>query len=279
MHEENSLIKPKIVALFGNPVKHSLSPIMHNIAFDELKMNWFYFAFEVDKRKLEEAITGIKTMDFRGANITVPFKKQVCDFVDRLTNEAHFIGAVNTIINNEGELIGDNTDGFGFVRALIANKLNIENEKILLLGAGGAARAISYSLMKNYECDLTIANRTLLNAELLTQDLEEVTMKNIKSYPLNEVFRIISNFDIIINTLPVDPPPRIIDSLINNSNTCQIFIDIRYGKMLSKYFKALEEVDIKTMDGKTMLLYQGVLSFEKWTGVKPPIKTMKRALL
>ena len=162
--------KTKVCGIIGDPVDHSLSPIMHNAAFSELKLNFIYVAFPVKRAELHKAMTDIRGLKVHGLNVTMPHKIAVITHLDDIDPTARFIGAVNTILNKQGSLVGFNTDGLGAMNALKKNGIDLERKKVLLLGAGGAAKAIACSLIQEVD-ELTILNRTCAKAKLLAQYL------------------------------------------------------------------------------------------------------------
>lgn len=262
--------KTMITGLIGYPVEHSLSPLMHNRAFNELGLDYCYVTFRVEPSMLEEAVSGIRALGIRGVNVTVPHKENVIKFLDRIDDEALEIGAVNTIVNKDGILTGFNTDGRGFMASLRENCIDPAGKKILLIGAGGASRAVAYYLSK-------------IAGELVIYDIDAEKAKNL-SASLKGKTRIAENLskdsdaDIIINATPLglkedDPCPINTDYLKNN----QIVIDLIYKKT-----RLLEEAGKKgciIIDGLGMLLWQGVFAFEIWTGLKPPVEIMRKVLM
>jgi len=258
----------KILGIFGNPVKHSLSPAMHNAAFKNLGLDYFYFPFHIEQTAdLAVAVKALKILNFRGVNVTVPYKEAVIPFLDELTPEAQKIGAVNTIINEAGKLIGDNTDGRGFVRSLKENlQFEVKNKTVFIAGAGGAARAIAVSLVFAGAKQIFIADLAVQRAEnIASLDKKIVAVSSFK------------DADLIINATPCgmenDATPFDL-ALLSPKNTVY---DIVYNREtpLVKYCKIH---NIAVMNGLMMLLYQGVLAFEAWTNRPAPVAVMKAAL-
>lgn len=265
--------KTKIVGILGYPVEHSLSPAMHNAAFQYLNLDFCYVPFLVKPEGLQDAIKGIRALNIVGVNVTIPHKERVIEFLDNLSEEARFIGSVNTIKNDKGKLAGFNTDGIGFMKSLAERGFQITDKKVLMLGAGGAARAIGYYICKEAS-ELYIYNRSIERAETLKKHLYTFKqnveiMKNINST--------ISSFDIIINTTPLglkkDDPLPINASLLNEH---QIVCDLIYKN--TPLLQKASAIGCKTLNGLGMLLWQGVLAFEKWTGIQPPVDIMKKVL-
>lgn len=270
--------KTKIVGIFGYPVEHSLSPRMHNAAFKYLNLDFCYVSFPVRPEMLESAIRGIRALNIAGVNITIPHKETVIAFLDTLSDEARFIGSVNTIKNLDGELIGFNTDGKGFMKSLAESDIEIAGKRVLIIGAGGAARAIGYYICKE-AAELYIYNRNIGRAETLKTHLypfkENVAV--VKEYGINNSGSF-SDFDIIINTTPLglkpDDPLPLNASMLKNH---QIVCDLIYKE--TPLLQRASVIGCKTINGLGMLLWQGVLAFEKWTGIQPPVEIMKKALL
>ncbi len=269
--------KTKIVGIFGYPVEHSLSPAMHNAAFNYLKLDFCYVPFSVSPDSLENAIKGIRALNISGVNVTIPHKENVAAFLDNLSDEARFIGSVNTITNSEGKLTGDNTDGKGFMNSLAEADIDITDKKVLLLGAGGAARAVGYYICKDAS-KLYIYNRNILRAQSLTTHLYPFN-KNVETAgeDLINDSSFISDISMIINTTPLglksgDPLP-LNTSLLNKR---QIVCDLIYKE--TPLLQKASGIGCKTLNGMGMLLWQGVLAFEKWTGIQPPVRIMREAL-
>ena len=265
--------RTKIAGLFGYPVEHTLSPAMHNAAFTELGLDYCYVPFLVHPDYLEYAVKAIKSLNLSGVNVTVPHKEKVMPFLDEINEEASFIGAVNTIVNSGGRLIGYNTDGRGFIESLSEGGISIEDKNILIIGAGGASKAISYYLSQKAKT-LYLYDIDKYKVEKLVQDLNNIfnnvyIIENISS---------IDRFHIIINATPLglkkeDPLPFDTTLLRTEQTVC----DVIYKKT-----RLLEEASKKgcvTLDGMGMLLWQGVFAFELWTGKKPRVEVMRNALL
>lgn len=265
--------KTKIIGIFGYPIEHTLSPLMHNAAFKTLGLDICYVAFRVLPGELREGVRAIKSLNLPGVNITVPHKEKVIPLLDKINEEASFIGAVNTIVNSEGILTGYNTDGRGFISALSEKKISIENKDILILGAGGASRAISYYLSEKAS-RLSLFDIDKSKAERLIGDLNKIRnnvffLDNIKD---------IGRPDIIINATPLglkseDALPLSPDSIASEMVVC----DLVYKN--TSFLQEAEKKGARTIDGSGMLLWQGILAFELWTGVKPPVDVMRKALL
>jgi shikimate dehydrogenase len=265
--------RTKITGIFGHPVEHTLSPAMHNAAFKALGLNYCYVPFLVHPDYLEDAIKAIRALNLCGVNVTVPHKEKVMPLLDEINEEASFIGAVNTIVNSEGRLIGYNTDGRGFMQSLLESGISVEGKNVLIIGAGGASKAISYYLSQKTKT-LYLYNRSKNRAEKLVQDLKKIR----SNVSLIEDISSIERYHIIINATPLglkkeDPLPFDTSLLRAEQTVC----DLIYKKT-----RLLEEASKKgcvTLDGLGMLLWQGLFAFELWTGKKPQVEVMRNALM
>jgi shikimate dehydrogenase len=265
--------KTRVAALFGYPVEHTLSPVMQNAAFDHLGLDCCYIPFSVSPDSLKQAAASIRALSFIGSNLTIPHKETVIPFLDTLDKEAEAIGAVNTIVNREGNLTGYNTDGKGFMRAIEERGVIAAGKKVLIVGAGGSSRAIGFYLSKETKV-LTLYNRSREKAEALAADLSSSGGAVTVASDLKEL----GGFDIIVNAtslglkecdaMPLDP-----DALEPTVVVC----DLIYHK--TSLLSRAEAKGCKTVGGKGMLLWQGALAFELWTGTKAPIEIMRSALL
>jgi shikimate dehydrogenase len=262
----------KITGLFGYPIKHSLSPAMHNAGFAHLKIDYCYLPFLVAPDDLKDAVNGIRAMNFRGVNLTIPHKENVIKFLDEIDDEAKFIGAVNTIVNEDGRLKGYNTDGRGFIKSLEEQGINLSDKTVLVIGAGGAAKGICYYLAHKAK-RLMIQNRSIDRRDALIDSLKSINTV----FPFNDISEA-KNCDIIINTTPLglstnDPLPIDPKYIHKNHIVCDlIFSD-------TPLLKAAHLIGAKTISGHGMLLWQGVLAFELWTGLTAPVEIMRKAIM
>ncbi len=267
--------KTVLVGIFGHPVEHTLSPAMHNAAFDRLGLNWSYLPFHVLPERLGEAVDSIRALGLRGVNVTVPHKEAVIRHLDRVDEEAARIGAVNTVVNEDGVLVGYNTDGKGFVRSLEEAGMMAGGKKIIVLGAGGAARAVCFSLLSAGASDLLIVNRTVERARRLADDVNAVRTAASAAGSLGST----SGYDILINTTSLglhdrDPMP-VEESLLSSG----LFVcDLIYNPARTPLIAAAETRGSKAINGLGMLLWQGIFAFELWTGMMPPVDVMSDAL-
>jgi shikimate dehydrogenase len=264
--------KTKITGIFGYPIEHTISPRMHNAGFNALNLDICYIAFKVRPEELSDAVKAIRALNMLGVNITIPHKESVVRMLDRIDEEASFIGAINTIVNSEGTLVGYNTDGRGFMRSLEEENIDIHGKEICIIGAGGAARAISYYLSIDAK-KISIFDIDQNKAKRLVNDLLKIRNNVFLSKNIDNV-----SSDIIINATPLglksdDPPPLNTDLISTETVVC----DLVYKK--TNLIREAMKKGAKTLDGLGMLLWQGILAFELWTGITPPIDVMKKALM
>jgi shikimate dehydrogenase len=275
--------KTKIVGIFGHPVHHSLSPIMHNAAFESLGLDYRYFAFDVRPEMLRRAVEALRALQIVGVNVTVPHKEKVIRYLDQLSPEARLMGAVNTIEHREGHLIGHNTDGIGFIKAFQeAFGVSVEGKRALLLGAGGGARAVAMQLVSQGASEVIIANRTYARARRLVKAIVEsfpgtsALAIRLQSETLE---KICSRADILINAtssgLMSDRPLAITPAAFRPS---MLVCDLSYNPPLTPYLKMAMQAGCKTMNGVGMLLHQGALAFRIWSGQEAPLSMMRAAL-
>ncbi len=270
----------EIIGLIGNPVKHSKSPLMHNTMFDKLDLKYQYLAFNVCRNDLEKAINGIKALNMKGANITIPHKVDVMKFLDEVSDEAGQIGAVNTIVNDDGKLIGYNTDGEGYVRSLIEETaIDLKNKSVMLLGAGGAARAIGYTLSKQNIDSIIVINRSIEKANDLKVLLEKHTSTKIAE--IADIRKYINNVDIIINTTSIGLYPSVDLSLIDREwiKPSHLVSDVIYNPLATKLLVDANEKGARIHNGLGMFVYQGAIAFEKWTGIFPDTEFMRKTVI
>lgn len=274
--------KTKVCGLIGDPIEHTLSPVMHNAAFNDLKLDFVYVAFRVKKEELGNALSGVRSLGIHGLNVTMPHKNAVINHLDETDPTAKFIGAVNTVLNDDGKLIGFNTDGAGALKALTENGVDLLGKKLLLLGAGGAAKAIAFQAAQEVE-ELRILNRTAEKAKRLAEVLRRKFNKRIKGNSLsaNLIKEEVKDSDILINATSVGMHPNIDQSLVDpewlRPDLC--VMDIVYNPIETRLTKDAKSIGAKVISGIEMLIYQGAASFEVWTNSPAPVQVMKQAVL
>lgn len=261
----------KLCCVIGNPVKHSLSPVIHNAGYQKLGLDFVYLVFDVYNLKI--TLLGLKEINVRGISVTVPFKQKIMKYLDKIDDTAKKIGAVNTVINENRDLIGSNTDWIGAIQAL-EEKTDLEGKTVALIGAGGAARAIAYGL-KYKKAKVYVYNRTKAKADKLRQELDLYD-----SYSLYNV-GIIKQADIIINATPVGMKPNDWESPIPAEfiQKGQIVFDIVYSPFETQFLKSAKIRGAKLVFGYKMLLFQGIEQFKLFTGKQAPVEVMEQALL
>ena len=275
--------RTKVVGVIGDPVEHSCSPQMHNAAFKELGMDYVYVPFHVKPEHLKSAIDGFKALNVAGINVTLPHKKAVLPMMDSISEEAELIGAVNTLIFKDGLVEGHNTDARGFIASLKeAGISSLKGKKAIVLGAGGGAQAVVVGLALEGVDRIIIANRTKEKAVDLARSLSNKTMVMMEGISLddNALRDYVSESDILISTITASMDTRI-QSVVDPSwfHKELIVCDIVYIPPETNLLKAAVEHGLKTIGGMGMLVHQGAISFQLWTGVKPPIETMRQALI
>ncbi|WP_287586217.1 shikimate dehydrogenase [Candidatus Borrarchaeum sp.] len=270
----------QLCGLIGHPVKHSLSPIMHNAAFKEVGIDdkYCYLAFNVLESDLKQVITAVKTLNIRGLNVTIPHKLAVMEYLDLIDTTAQSIGAVNTIVNNQGFLRGYNTDLLGVTNALKEAEFDPTNKKIVILGAGGAARAASFSIGRK-AAELVIVNRSIEKANELCNDLLESVIVEARSRELSEKIlrEEVQNADLLVNCTSVGMWPDANQTLLKREiipETITVF-DTVYNPLETQLLKDAKKAGAKTISGLAMFVWQGAIAFELWTGAKAPIQKMK----
>jgi shikimate dehydrogenase len=272
--------KTRLCGIIGDPIEHTMSPVMHNAAFEKMRVDYFYVPFRVKKEQLAKAIEGVRALNIRGLNVTIPHKVTIIPFLDKLDPLAEKIDAVNTIVNDEGILTGYNTDATGFLQALLERGIEPRGKNIVILGAGGASRAISFTLAERGS-NLVILNRLLeLDwAEELAGRLSHIFTKEVEALELNEdnLAEVLEKADILVNATSVGMSPNIDETLVpfNHLKSSMVVFDILYNPIKTRLLREAEQAGAETISGIDMLVWQGASAFEKWTGLKAPIELMR----
>ena len=270
----------KICGLIGDPVEHTMSPVMHNAAFEKAGLDYLYVPFRVQEAELSQAIAGMRALNMKGLNVTIPHKVAVLQFMDKLDPLAEKIGAVNTIVNDDGVLTGYNTDGAGLLQALLERGVEPAGKNIVILGAGGASRAISFTLADRGG-HLVILNRLLeLDwAKELADRISQIFTREVAALELNRenLAGVLGKADILVNATSVGMSPNTDQTLVDSDLLGRglIVFDIVYNPIKTRLLREAEAAGAETISGLDMLVWQGALAFEKWTGQKAPAQLMK----
>jgi len=270
------------VGIIGNSIKHSLSPIIQNLALKTHNINANYEIWDTPIPELKNRIDLLKQDNVLGANVTIPYKEQVIPWLDSLSDEVKTIGAVNTIINRKGQLHGENTDSRGFIKDLTdRHNISVTNKNILVLGAGGSSKAIIYGLLKNNCQSITIINRTQAKAEDIVNKFSY--LGNIKTVSSKfDQTKDLSNFDIIINCTSFGMKHSELEGQLpipqNLVKQCRIFYDLVYNPPITPIILEIQKYGGIGINGIGMLIEQAGLSFKLWTGLEPPIDSMYSVL-
>ncbi len=273
--------KTQIYGIIGHPVGHSLSPAMHNAAFRRLGMDSVYVPFDVAPCFLKDAVRGFRAQHIQGFNVTVPHKLEIARHLDRLDKLSRLIGAVNTVLNKKGKLIGYNTDATGAMEALKRGHINLHKSTFAVVGAGGAARAIVFSLAQTAR-KIIILNRTSGKAEHLKRDVTEAIRADIEAAPFTKktIADTLAKTDVLINATSIGMKTRSLNFPIEDKylrKDLAVF-DIVYGRSDTYLVRKAKQSGCRTIDGREMLLHQGAAAFEIWTDRKAPLNTMRDAL-
>lgn len=276
--------KTKVCAIIGDPVEHTMSPVMHNAAFREMELDFIYVAFRVRPDELTKAVDGMRALGIRGINVTIPHKVNVIPLLDRLDPSAEKTGAVNTIVNDEGILTGFNTDGYGFLQALFGKGIDPEGKNIAVLGAGGAARAAVFTLADK-KANIVILNRAsgMDRAKKLAALVTETAKYKIDVMVLDNgnLADVLKKSDILVNTTSVGMSPDNEKSLVPAEllKPKLTVFDIVYNPVNTRLLRDAAAAGAETINGVDMLVWQGARAFEIWTGKKPPVELMKKEVI
>ena len=268
----------KSFAVIGDPINHSLSPNIHSAAFRELNLDSSYIGYRIPKGELESGIEGLKKIKINGFNVTIPHKIEMMKYLDKMDETCSIVGAVNTVENKDGVLKGYNTDMDGFLEPLKKRNVTIEGKKILVVGAGGAARAIVAGIAKEKAKNVDIANRTLQNAKNLSEFATKIGL-NTNAKKIEEIDENIESYDVIVNSTSIGLKNESSPISFEKVNQKTIVYDIVYAPMNTDFIKKAKERNLEVIYGYEMLLGQATRAFEIWHGMKAPYNAMKKALL
>ncbi|MDO4523324.1 MAG: shikimate dehydrogenase [Eubacteriales bacterium] len=276
--------KTRLTGLLGSPVKHSISPLMHNEAFRQLELDYVYLCFETGEEQMEETVRALKTLNVRGFNCTMPVKLRMYELADRLSPAAELIGAVNTVVNDQGILTGHNTDGIGYMSAVKEKGYDIIGKKMTLLGAGGAATAIAVQAALDGVAEIALFNRrgrSWERAQKLTDLLNQKTSCHVTLHDLEDqgAMRLeLADSTLLTNATSVGMSPREESSPIADPTVLHerlVVSDVIYNPRETLLMKQAKARNCSTFNGLYMLLYQGAAAFELWTGKQFPLEEIR----
>ena len=281
--------RTRLTGLLGSPVKHSLSPLMHNTAFRLLGLDYVYLCFDVNEETLPEAVRGLTVCGIRGFNLTMPNKNRIIELLDECTPAARLVGAVNTVLAENGKLTGYNTDGIGFLRSLQEAGTTVRGKKMVLLGAGGAASAIAAQAALDGAAELNLflrsASRFYTRTVQLADALNRETVCHVQLCDLEDnsyLQKMLGSADVLIQATPVGMEPETDRCLIPDVGWLHpdlTVADIIYHPRKTKLLKMAEQAGCKTCPGLGMLLHQGAEAFRIWTGREMPLEQIRNAVL
>jgi len=271
----------RIVGIFGDPIAHTRSPAMQNAAFQACNLPYVYVPYLVRPSELSRAVQGIRALNLAGVNVTVPHKERIIRYLDTLSDEATLCRAVNTVVNREGHLFGDNTDGRGFLQSLQEYGLSPTQGEVVLIGAGGSARAVLVSLMRAGYGPITIVNRTIAKAKSLLRSYCNLGKTQLSTLPLGALqdAQLLKRTSLIINSTSVGLHGEDFFPLAYGvtPRNC-LFYDLLYRPEPTSFLRRAQKARRTMLDGRAMLLHQGALAFTLWTGVSAPLIPMRGAL-
>lgn len=282
---DSFLANTELIGLIGHPIKHSYSPFIQNFALEQMNLDYVYLPFDVPSENLKAAVNGVLALGLKGLNVTLPHKEKIIKFLDEVSEEASIIGAVNTIVNDHGKLMGYNTDAFGILETLLPFKEKISGAKATVIGAGGSARAVIYTLLRYFKPEeINIINRTQQKADTLANDfslkMRYDLFHTFELFPPDNVCTL-RDSKLIVNATTIGMYPEIEDTItdIDDSfNEDQIVFDLIYNPTKTKFLKTAEMQGAKVVGGLKMLIAQAAKSFKLWTGLDMPVEVIADSL-
>jgi len=269
-----------LYCVIGDPIAQSKSPLMHNQAFQELGLQADYRAFQVKEEELAHFIEEIRECGIAGLNVTIPHKLNVMSYLDEIDQDAQELGAVNTIVNRGGKLIGYNTDGIGYVRSLKEEAIaSLKDKHIVVIGAGGAARGIVHALLKENPAGIVLVNRSVDRAQQLAASLNHQGILNVRS--LEQLQEACGHADVVINTTSVGMYPNAEEQPAQGAwlKAGAVASDLIYNPLYTRFVEDAGRHGCKKHGGLGMFIYQGAYAFEYWTGKQAPVDVMRKAVL
>lgn len=275
----------QIIGIIGHPIKHSYSPFIHNVAIELKKIDYVYLPFDIPASNLRSALKGITALGIKGLNVTIPHKESAIQYMNSVSEEVAMIGSVNTIVNDQGKLIGHNTDAYGVLETLLPFKDDISGNQVCVIGAGGSARAVIYTLIRYFKPKkIFIVNRNERRAENLKDYFsEKMKFPSIKTKELipPTAFEVMRDSMLVINATPIGMYPNNSDSITTSPDVFskgQIVFDLVYNPQSTLLIKTAIKSGAKTINGLSMLINQAAKSFELWTGVDFPKEDVQKSL-
>lgn len=269
-----------LIALLGHPVEHSLSPRMHNYIYAHAGINSAYLAFDVSPEKLQDAVNGLRALAAKGFNVTVPHKQSVIPYMDSVDNAAAIIGAVNTVANNNGRLIGYNTDATGFLRSLEYHNIDVKDKSVLVIGAGGAARAVAVALSMA-GARIIITNRTFEKADELANSISSMSSNSLcTAAPLNELKKLDSPY-LLVNATSAGMWPHIETSPLPEDydlSDVNVAYDLVYNPIKTTFLQEAEKSGCTVVNGLDMLIFQAIEAIRIWFNSDVPYDIAKNAV-
>jgi len=279
---QESNYKAELVGVFGHPVAENPTIVMQEAAFLALGLNWRYLTIEVYPEDLADAFKGLCAMNFRGINLTIPHKVEVLKYLDEVAEDARLMGAVNTVRREGKKLIGENTDGKGFLRSLREDAgVDPAGKRVVVLGAGGAARAMTVELALAGAAHLILVNRSPRRGQELAALLNEKTPVKAEFVPWDKTYRAPAETDILVNATSIGLFPNVNDKPDLDYETItpgMIVCDVIPNPPFTPFLKEAEARGAKILVGLGMLVYQGAIGFKMWTGLDAPVAVMREAL-
>jgi shikimate dehydrogenase len=275
----------ELIALIGHPIKQSYSPFIQNVAFDLVNLDYIYLAFDVPADNLNTAVNSVLSLGMKGLNVTLPHKEKISTILDDLSEEASIIGAVNTVVNDHGKLYGYNTDVNGILESLLPYKNEITGSKVSVIGAGGSARAVIYTLIRHFKPEeINIINRTHQRADTLMNyfslKMRYDSFHTMELFP-PDIVETLKSSKLIVNSTTIGMMPDFEDSVTDleeSFNEDQIVFDLIYNPANTTLLNLAEMQGAKVIGGMKMLVSQAAKSFELWTGTEMPIEQISKSL-
>ena len=274
--------KTRLCAVIGDPVEHSLSPAIHNAAFQALGLDWVYTAFRVLPDRLRDAISGVRGLGIRGLSVTIPHKVAIIPFLDEVDDLASWTGSVNTVVNDEGRLTGHTTDGRGALAAFAAAGESCAGRRVLVLGSGGAARAVSFAIARDARPEsIKVLGIVQPERERLAEDISGKTGVPVTSGGMERLAEAIGAAQVIIHASPVGMHPEVDETLVPRRLLRRdlVVFDAVYTPLKTRLLREAEEAGARTIPGVGMFVGQAAVQFELWTGKKAPVAAMEEVVL